>query len=74
MKNATLKRDNEFKIELGKLLRKYNAEIELEYIGSDYCQDRVMVCYLDSTWEGDKQLTNYSKIELGTYVTKTLGL
>ncbi len=74
MKNATLKRDNEFKRELGKFLRKWDTEIELEYVGNDYCQDRVMVCYLDGKWENDEQITNYSKIELGSYIPKTFGL
>ena len=75
MKNETLKRQNEFKKELGKPLRKYDTEIELEYDGgSDYCQDRIMVCYLDSIWEDGEQITNYSKIEFGTYIPKTIGL
>lgn len=75
MKNATLKRENEFKRELGKLLRKYDTEIELEYEqGGGYCPERIMVCYLDSIWKDDKQLTNYSKIEFGYYIPKTIGL
>jgi hypothetical protein len=75
MKNETLKRENEFKRELGKLLRKYNTDIELEYEqGGGYHQDRLMVCYLDSIWKDDEQITNYSRIEFGSYIPRTIGL
>ena len=75
MKNATLKRDNEFKRELGKFLRKWDTEIELEYEqGGGYHQDRVIVCYLDSIWENNECVIKDSKLQFGCCIEKSLGL
>jgi hypothetical protein len=74
MKEETLKRERQFTKELGEFLSKWDAVIELEYIGNGYWEDRVMVCYLNSVWKEDKQITNYSRIEFGCYIPKTIEL
>jgi hypothetical protein len=61
-------RTAQFTAELRALLAKYGTAIELEDVGTGYSPNYTMVCHLDSVYDGDVQIAEFTTVNLGSYV------
>jgi hypothetical protein len=57
-----------FKAELTALLLKWDAEIFVDNSGTNYGNDYNIECHINSKWEEGKCVSEYTNINLGTFI------
>jgi hypothetical protein len=60
--------ETDFKAELTSLLKKWDAEIYVDNSGTNYGNDYNIECNINSKWEEGKCVSEYTNINLGTFI------